>query len=721
MPFAKFYMDQVALPVLGVYLGQIELSLQGKNSFSERIFSLLTEFLESCIRHKKTWEVVQKHAMDLVSHFMFPRICFTEEDQEMWEADGEEYVRTKLDPFEEIYSAQSASINFILDLIKCRKKTMFVPILQFVNQTMSTVTSDIASQRRKDGALFIMGSIASVLMASDFKNQIEPVVASFVIPELASPQGFLRMRACWTLEQYDEMEYSQAVCMGALQGVLTCLTDKELPVKVAATGALGALLDNDTTQKALPPYLGKIMESILALANEIQLDSLSFVLERLVQMFADELAPYSVQLCVQLRDTVARNLEGYQNVLDVDAADDNFGQNADKMMAVVGMFKAIETLIDSMGKTPELVTKMEEVVLPLLAMVLDRRIIDVYEEAFELIDSITFSRKHISPSLWTLFPFIHRAFKDCGADYIQDMQTTLDNIISYGSTALMANTEYMNMLMDIVRTTMTSNEFSEYDRVYGCRLMESLMLNCRGHMDSVLGEFIAAAGPTISDPEECSQSVVVHHLEVIINALYYNAGLTLQHLERLQLTAPFFTLWFSKAERFSRVHDKRLIIVSLSTLMTLPFSHLPPFLQQNWRFVLPVYLSAIQTLPKALEERRKLEEEDQSVDDSDYDELSDGDYDEIHDDGPVEQEEEFVPTTRKVNEQNYEDYSDDESYEDDLEEEVFFETPLDTVDVSTLVQQSLAQLQTQPESFQQLTHALTPEQAVFLQSLLSSH
>jgi hypothetical protein len=215
--------------------------------------------------------------------------------------------------------------------------------------------------------------------------------------------------------------------------------------------------------------------------------------------------------------------------------------------------------------------------------------------------------------------------------------------------------------------------------------------------------------------------VVVHHLEVIINALYYNAGLTLQHLERLQLTAPFFTLWFSKAERFSRVHDKRLIIVSLSTLMTLPFSHLPPFLQQNWRFVLPVYLSAIQTLPKALEERRKLEEEDQSVDDSDYDELSDGDYDEIHDDGPVEQEEEFVPTTRKVNEQNYEDYSDDESYEDDLEEEVFFETPLDTVDVSTLVQQSLAQLQTQPESFQQLTHALTPEQAVFLQSLLSSH
>jgi hypothetical protein len=567
----------------------------------------------------------------------------------------------------------------------------------------------------------MLGSISRVLTLSDFKDQVDSVVSTFVLPELSSSHGFLRMRACWVLEQFDEIEYNSHTCLAALQGVLNALTDKDLPVKVAAAGALGALLDNEATQQSLPPYLGKVMEAVLALANEIQLDSIAFVLERLVQMFAEELAPYAVQLCVQLRDTVARNLEGYSNVLDADAEDDNFGAGADKMMAVVGMFKALETLVDSTGKTPELVATMEEIILPLLAMVLDRRIIDVYEEAFELIDSITFSQKTISPALWALFPYIHRAFKDVGADYIQDMQTTLDNMISYGSAILLANESYMKALLDIIKTTMTGEDFSEHDRVYGCKLMESLLLNCRGHVDALLGNFIEYVMPTIVSSEEYSLSVIVHHLEVVINALYYNAPLALRHLEALNLTAAFFTLWFSKAEKFTRVHDKRLIIMSLSQLMAIPVEQLPPFVQQNYRFIMPLFLSAVQTLPKALEERKKLQEED-SLSDSEFEDdfTEEGDYDEIADDG--EEEEAIRQVTQSSSskhlEEEFEFGDSEDGFDDELEEEVFFETPLDLLDMAAVVQQSLVIATKQPHAFNSMVQNLTAEQATFLQSLI---
>lgn len=726
MPFATFYMDQVVLPVLSVYLEQIQLNMQGKNPFPERVFCLLLDFLESAIRHKKTWAVLERDVMHLINYFLFPRMCFSEEDQEMWDDDPEEYVRVKLDPFDEIYSAQTSSVNFVLDLVKCRKKTMFVPVLRFINDILSAPATDLVSLRRSDGALFMLGSLAQVLMNSDFKAQIEPVISSFVLPRLTSPHGFLRLRACWVLEQFDGIEYSQSTCLSALQGVLTCLTDKELPVKVAAAGALASLLDNETSQQALPPYLGQVMESILTLANEIQLDTIAFVLEHLVQMFADELAPYADQLCRQLRDTVARSLEGYSNVLDADDDDDSFGKNADKMMAVVGMFKAIETLINSMSKTPALVASLEETILPLLALVLERRIVDLYEEVFEMIDSITFTRKQISPGMWNLFPYLYQTFKDVGADYLYDMETNLDNLISYDPATLLAHPNYLQMMLDIIKCTMTETDFTATDQVCGCKLMESLMLHCRDRIDAVIADFIGYVIPLLSDEEKSRMSSVVHHLEVIINALYYNPTLTLRHLNERNFTAHFFELWLKRAHKFTRVHDKRLIIMSLSSLMLLPLSQLPEILQQNFQHVMSIYLEAVQTLPKALEERKKLEEEDLSDSDfADEDFTSEGDYDELcdddNDDGAAESAASQDAHSRAPTDVSYEFVGEDEEdlFEAGLEEDVFFETPLDNVDMAAVVQQALGTLaKTQPAVMQIMSQSLPPEKATFLHSLI---
>lgn len=738
--FAKFYMDHVALPVLNVYLQQIELSISGANPVPERVFCLLCDFLESSIRHKRTWAALEPHALNVLAHFCFPRVCFSEEDQEMWEEEPEEYLKKRYDPFEELYSATSSCVSYTLDLMKCRKKTMFIPILQFINLILSAPEGE--SPQKKDGAFFLLGSIARVLLASDLKSQIESVLSSFVLPELANQQhGFLRMRACWTLEQFDEVELGATTAINALHGVLRCLGDRELPVRVAASGALGSLIGNENVQQALPPLLSQVMEALLSLANEFQSDSIAFVLERFVEMFAEHLTPYAVQLCVQLRDTVARHLEGYTNFLEADVEDDAFGQGADRMMAVAGMFKAIETLVESLSKTAEMAASLEEVILPLLALVFERSIIDVYEETFELIDSITFARKSISPGLWALLPYLHRTFTEVGSDYIQDMHTCLDNYISYGTGLLFSPADQgksLALLLDIIRTTMTDELFNEYDRVYGCKLMESLLLNGRGHIDGLIPTFISFVLPVIAPREpnesEPTLSVLVAHLEVVLNALYYDAARTLVALEEAHATTAFFTLWFQTAPKFTRVHDKRLIIVATLAILSLPQERLPPVLVAHYAQILPVLLFAIQTLPKALEERKRLQEEGNETDDSDWDSEgnydSDGDcaggsdYDEIHDEddnGDASTAEALAERANHGdNDEDGEGLGDYDWEEDALEEELFFETPLDNMDMSVLVQQSLRGLahQQQP-TFAALTSHLNQEQATFLKSLLN--
>lgn len=87
----------------------------------------------------------------------------------------------------------------------------------------------------------------------------------------------------------------------------------------------------------------------------------------------------------------------------------------------------------------------------------------------------------------------------------------------------------------------------------------------------------------------------------VINALYYNPLLTLRILEEHQWTQGFFTLWFQTLEKFSRVHDKKLVIVALCSLLELPTEQLPASLQAGWSEVLNGIVNVFKTLPRAVE------------------------------------------------------------------------------------------------------------------------
>jgi hypothetical protein len=53
-------------------------------------------------------------------------------------------------------------------------------------------------------------------------------------------------------------------------------------------------------RNAMIPNLPFIMQELLNLTNEIDIDTLANVMEEFVEVFAEQLTPFAVQLCTQL-------------------------------------------------------------------------------------------------------------------------------------------------------------------------------------------------------------------------------------------------------------------------------------------------------------------------------------------------------------------------------------------------------------------------------------
>lgn len=65
------------------------------------------------------------------------------------------------------------------------------------------------------------------------------------------------------------------------------------------------------------------------------------------------------------------------------------------------------------------------------------------------------------------------------------MLPSLDNFVSYGTEVFKARLDYRQMVLDIYKTAMDSPNLGENDRVNGCKLAESILLNLRGSFDDV--------------------------------------------------------------------------------------------------------------------------------------------------------------------------------------------------------------------------------------------
>ncbi|KAG0058926.1 hypothetical protein BGZ90_004701 [Linnemannia elongata] len=767
-PFANSFIVNFAPNILTAYLKQVELWVAKQAWLSPRVLCLMGNFFEESVKDKHIWSMMKPHSETLITHFVFPQLCFTSEDEALWVDDPVEYVHAKIDVLEDFTSPSTAATNFMTVMARYRQNA-FMQILALANSVLQKYNESLAeakNPREKDGALVMIGALAPlILRKKSLSSMMEPFFVNHVFPEFKSQYPFLRARACEMVNQFSDLDFEDSNNVAfAFTSLMESLRDSQLPVKVTAALALRPMIRHEAVCEAMKPHLQFIMHELLAMTNQIDVDTLSEVMDEFVEVFAQDLAPFAVQLCEQLRDTFLRicadmgpNAEGVEAITDraIDEA-------SDKTMAAMGVLKTMGTLILSLESTPEVLNQLEIALLPVITFTLQNAIIDLFDGVFEIIDSCTFSAKAISANMWGVFELIYKTFKESALDFMEEMLPSLDNYISYGKDVFSTNENVQHTIYDIIESVMKSDRLGENDRVQACKLAESLMLNCRGHVDKYIAPILNLVFHYLA-PEEGIQTVEfrVQALEVVMNALYYNAPVTLRLLEENGWTQRFLTVWFANLDKFSRVHDKKLSIFALCSILNVPVAQLPPALQSGWPQILNGILTNFEGLPVAQAKRKEMEKmynigsDDDSDEDSDADSNAGDDSDDDDDEeeqnaleaalaGDDDVEEEWVDDEEDVYDEGHEyleylaqqasktraakaaggdeeeEEEDDEEDFGDLEEEIYFESPLDDLDPYIVFREVFTGLQQHnPASYAELTKETTPEQQEYIIQLIN--
>ncbi|OBT50754.1 hypothetical protein VE04_07784 [Pseudogymnoascus sp. 24MN13] len=674
--FAKHFISTIAPEILKAYLAQIEKWVAKTTWLSRRCLSYTLAFLDECVKPKQMWAHLKPHLDTLVTHFLFPVLCLSEDDIEKFDTDPEDYLHHKLNFYEEVSAPDVAATNFLVTLTKIRRKQTYT-ILTFVNTIVNEYEATEDSKKNhvaKEGARRMIGTPSSVILAkkSPIATQVEYFLVRYVFPDFNSPQGYLRARACDTVEKFEQLDFKDTNNLLVIyRKILECMGDPELPV-----------LQN----------IPQIMQQLLKLANEVDVDALSNVMEDFVEVFAAELTPFAVALSEHLRGTYLRIVNGLLEKNERRGDDDPYGDYLEaKSITALGVLQTIGTLILTLERT----------------ITLENKLYDLYNEVFEIIDSCTFAAKSISPTMWQAFELIHQTFKAGAELYLEQMLPALDEVVQYGAAHPVQTLAYVGAMFGMVQDMFHDDKVGGVDRICACKLAEGMMLSLRGSIDQYVLAFVEMAMATLTNADVKVKSYKIHLMEMVINAIYYNPVLALHVLEAKGWTNKFFSLWFGSIDAFSRVHDKTLAIAAIGIVRL------------------------FQTLPAAAKIREEALEDDYPLADGAYsdDEEEEGVEWGGEDTAWAEEAEEEEDAEGKDESSAYLDFLneeaqkfgnlDDES-DDELGEESLLETPLDKVEPYGLFRDALMKLQTeQPQLYTSLTNSLSPEERTVVESAVA--
>ncbi|CAD6891703.1 unnamed protein product [Tilletia laevis] len=741
-PFAERFATLFAPEILKVYLRKTEQYVAGQSWLSRRARRFQFKFYEQCVRPKSTWALLKPSVNDIVQKFVLPTLSWSATDEELWELDSADYVRSQTEGNDDHASPTFAAKDFLTLLVTKRAKTTLQPQLEFITAVITGYPGTY-NAAQKDGALRMCCALSSLMVKHPLvADTLDSFVLNHVVPELTSEHRFLRFHACEVIKEFDKdgMNWqSDKTLEAAFSGIMSCLGDSELPVRVAAAEATGFLIQHDEVRVALAPRAAEVMQVFLKLADEADLDNLGQVQQTFFEEFQTELLPFAVQFVTQIATTYRRLLLEINNMSgDGDEGielSDISADETDKSFATMNCLATIFQVVDAAQSSPPILEEMEAVILPIISLTLEKEAIDFYDDCFEVTDALTFYQKKISPALWQLFGQMYQSLKGSGIDFFAEMFNTLDNLITWGADTFKQNAEYRNMLFDILNTVMTSEHLGINDRVSGAKLADSILLSLKESVNDAYAGVLGLILPGVYDTNKDALQLRKWSTVVVLDMIYLNQQLTLSILETRGETVKFFTILMGTVlSTYSRVHEKRVAILGFLSLLSAPTESLPQAVRDGLPQVFAGLLHQLDTLPEAILRRKELQDlfeddDDDEVDDDDEDaEPVDG-FDDDKD--VIDAENEIqemlaaeqarlaaVNAAKQAGMEVPEDEIDEEALDDDEDDEFTFTSPIDDIPLYDGFRSVMTELQGKnAELFGALMGSLNEDQKLTVQKV----
>uniref|UniRef100_A0A8D2IL26 Importin 7 n=1 Tax=Urocitellus parryii TaxID=9999 RepID=A0A8D2IL26_UROPR len=652
--FAEVFLKAFAVGVQQVLL-KVLYQYKEKQYMAPRVLQQTLNYINQGVSHALTWKNLKPHIQGIIQDVIFPLMCYTDADEELWQEDPYEYIRMKFDVFEDFISPTTAAQTLLFTACSKRKEVL-QKTMGFCYQILTEPNAD---PRKKDGALHMIGSLAEILLKKKiYKDQMEYMLQNHVFPLFSSDLGYMRARACWVLHYFCEVKFkSDQNLQTALELTRRCLIDdREMPVKVEAAIALQVLISNQEKAKEyITPFIRPVMQALLHIIRETENDDLTNVIQKMICEYSEEVTPIAVEMTQHLAMTFNQVI---QTGPDEEGSDD-------KAVTAMGILNTIDTLLSVVEDHKEITQQLEGICLQVIGTVLQQHVLEFYEEIFSLAHSLTCQQ--VSPQMWQLLPLVFEVFQQDGFDYFTDMMPLLHNYVTVDTDTLLSDTKYLEMIYSMCKKVLTGVA-GEDAECHAAKLLEVIILQCKGRgIDQCIPLFVEAALERLTREVKTSELRTMC-LQVAIAALYYNPHLLLNTLENLRfpnnvepVTNHFITQWLNDVDCFLGLHDRKMCVLGLCALIDM--EQIPQVLNQVSGQILPAFILLFNGLKRAYachaEHENDSDDDDEAEDDDETEELG-SDEDDIDEDG-----QEYLEILAK---QAGEDGDDDDWEEDDAEE-----------------------------------------------------
>jgi len=706
--FAEFYLKNFAAPSIGTIFKVLD-SHRRKEYVAPRVLHQALSYLQCGISHSFSWKFIKPHILQVIQEIVYPLCCHSDKDEELWQDDPQEYIRTKYDVFDELVNPTNAAVALLGAAMK--RKDLLGKTVGFIVQVMNSHES---TPQQLDGALHMVGTLApNLLKKKVYKNELENMLLVHVYPRFDASNGFLRARAAWCITQFSEVPFKDdSNLRKAIElPVRGLLQDPEMPVKVECALALQMLLTDQTKAEAIiQEHIKPIVLQLLKLISDTENDDLTTVMSKFINVYTEQITPIAVEIAQGLGNIFVQLLQTEEGA-------------EDRAITAMGVLNTLENILDVVEDQKEIVEKLEAIVVTIVRVIIEGSVMDFYEEALSLVYSLTCTQ--ISPTMWQVFRMIHKMFTDDGIDYFIDMMPALHNYVTVDPDAFISDPERIQIIYDMCKKIFSDDvDAGAEAECHAGKLLEVIVLQYRGRIDALLRPITEIVLARLAR-EIKSSELRTMCLQVLIAGLHYNPPLMLEILNSFQppdsnlsIVDQFVKQWLFDVDCFLGLHDRKMCIIGLTTLMGMHGR--PVVMHEVGQQVVPSCISLFDELQKAYEAKALRENKD---DDSDSgEEVEDGDALESDEDEVDEEAHEYMERLAKSEQDsgNDDEYSDEDLVDEtDLES---YETVLDTedadIDEYVMFKNTLLALQqTEPQWYQMLVGSLTPEQQASLQNI----
>ncbi|KAJ3612126.1 hypothetical protein NHX12_020403 [Muraenolepis orangiensis] len=557
--FADFFLRTYAVGVLLKVVDQHRL----KHYVSPHVLQQSLNYLNQGLSHSLTWRHMKPHMGTICQEVVFPLMCYRDEDDKLWQEDPYEYIHTKFNLYDD-HALPATAAQSLLCKASRKRKQVLPQMMEFCHQTLMSPSAD---PRRKDGALHCIGALAELLCKKRlYREQMELMLQNYVFPLLNSPLGYLRARSCWVLHCFSRLRFQDEVSLrNAVELVKQDLiADTEMPVKVEAAIALQALVSHqEEAKRYLRPYVRPVMQELLHIMKETESDDLTSVIQKMICQYNQEVASIAVDMTQNLAEIFTRVLQS-----------EEYEDSEDKTVMALGILSTIDTILTVMEDHKEITQQLEGICLQVMGLVLQKPIIEFYEEVLSMAFGLTC--QSVSPQMWQLLGVLYQVFQHDCFDYFTDMMPLLHNYVTVDTDTLLSCPEHLELIFTMCKKVLTSGA-GEDAECHAAKLLEVIVLQCRGRgIDQCIPLFVEAVLERLTRGVKTSELRTMC-LQVAIAALYYNPSLLVHTLDHMHLshnpqpiTAHFINQWMNDTEFFLGLHDRKMCIIGLSVLMELP-------------------------------------------------------------------------------------------------------------------------------------------------------